>query len=221
MWFLAYLCYCDKIQYPRHKQSEIQSTLDYFEKNNQNENMQWFWEQNGNLKYSIVVEQSISKPGLVFLMYLYPHVICILVVVFLVQNSACNQPNGHTNKLVSIQHWSISIVNLVIGHTACLNQFVFRDEYYLKKSQFWWCAFKRFQFVCEYIYELVRKIQNLLTVSFIKLSVTIMYIDLEMMISEILQFGTKRLYVNLHACCVDLLLVTWAITQCLNVIEAE
>ena len=32
LWFLAYLCNCDKIQYPRRKQSEIQSILDSFEK---------------------------------------------------------------------------------------------------------------------------------------------------------------------------------------------
>ena len=49
-----------------------------------------------------------------FVIYLYPQVIGIIVVAFLVQNSASNQPNGYTNKLVSIQHRSISIVNLLI-----------------------------------------------------------------------------------------------------------
>ena len=42
----------------------MQQILDSFEKKNRKKNRQWFWDQNRNQKYSIVLKQSISKPGL-------------------------------------------------------------------------------------------------------------------------------------------------------------
>ena len=49
---------------PYRKQSEMQSILDSFGKKNQKKNIQCFWGQNRNRKYSIVLlKQSISKPG--------------------------------------------------------------------------------------------------------------------------------------------------------------
>ena len=42
---------------------KMQQILDSFEKKNRKKNKQWFWGQNQNLKYSIVLKQSISKPA--------------------------------------------------------------------------------------------------------------------------------------------------------------
>ena len=47
---------------PFRKQSEMQEILDSFEKKNPKKNKQWFGDQNRNLKYSIVLKQSIRKP---------------------------------------------------------------------------------------------------------------------------------------------------------------
>ena len=44
---------------PYHKQLELRSILDSFEKKIQKKNKQWFW--NRNQKYSIVLEQSFSN----------------------------------------------------------------------------------------------------------------------------------------------------------------
>ena len=48
--------------HPCQKQLEMQWILDSFEKKNRKNNRQWFWDQDQNRKYSIVLNQSISKP---------------------------------------------------------------------------------------------------------------------------------------------------------------
>ena len=48
---------------PLSKQSEVQLISDSFDKKNRKKTKQWFWDQNRNLKYLIVLKQSISKPA--------------------------------------------------------------------------------------------------------------------------------------------------------------
>ena len=52
---LAELC-------PFRKQSEMRKILDSFEKKESKKNKPWFWDQNQNRKYSIVLKQSICNP---------------------------------------------------------------------------------------------------------------------------------------------------------------